>query len=356
MVFLHVIEASATGTLSMANMLVRSQIDSGSEVHVVYSPRPETPDNIHDFFGLGVVVHELDMSSPKGLLVAFFKLRFLVKKLSPNVVVLHSSFAGFVGRLSSLFLGRKIRYFYIPHCISFMRKDINRIKKTAFIFFEWLASIKRCVYLACSESEQKVIRRYVPFRDCLLVENAVKMPDICRQNDSTKKVVITVGGVRPQKGPLEYAELARLSFSRIPKIEFLWIGDGDTELKKALIDAGVTVTGWLERDEVFSLLSSASVYVSTSHWEGMPVSVIEAMYSRLPIIASRCAGNIDVIKHNNNGWLFDSPSEACDQLERVLESADISSQFSLHAYKDACSRFSPERYFKSMNSIMSLNK
>lgn len=351
--FVHIIEASATGTLSMAAMLAGKQAGGGARVLVIYSEREETPKNISEMFGESVQLIKVDMSSLKGKLISFFIVRKLLKSFGVSVVILHSSFAGFIGRISSLLIGSEFRLFYIPHCISFMRKDAGQFKKTIFLFLEWVAALKRCTYLACSESERKIIQAYIPFRECRLVENAVEMPPVVSVETSKRaKTVMTVGGIRPQKGPREYAEIARAFSTIMPDVEFVWIGDGDPELKKVLVDAGVRVTGWLERSEVCEQLRLAGVYVSTAHWEGMPVSVIEAMYSQLPVVASRCAGNVDVVKHEDNGWLFDLPAEACERIENLFRDPGLAEQTAKRAYADACTRFTPERYFQTMSDIM----
>ncbi len=336
----------------MAGMLAKKQRESGSPVVVVYSERPETPPNIDAIFGEGVVLKKIDMFSFWGKIKSFFLIRSIIKKNDSCVVVLHSSFAGFIGRVAAFFLGDKFDFFYIPHCISFMRQDVGRFKKLVFILLEWFAALKRCTYLACSESEQKTIERTIPFRRCMLVENAIEKP--LHKNSSVVRgtIVITVGGIRPQKGPQEYAEIARLISSQMPHIKFVWIGDGDPVLKKMLLNSGVDVTGWLDRSEVYRRLEQASIYLSTARWEGMPVSVIEAMYCGLPVVASRCAGNIDVVKHGDNGWLFDAPSDACEFIAPLFADEKLAANVAQRAYFDACERFTPERYFQAMSKIM----
>lgn len=353
--YVHVIEASATGTLSMASMLANAQVKAGCDVSVVYSIRDDTPVDFKDFFVSGVSLFFVDMGPGLGVLKSILVLRKFLKDQAPDVVILHSSIAGFVGRVSAFFLNLKVNIFYIPHCISFMRQDIGLYKKAFFVFLEWVAALKRCTYLACSESEKKTIQSYIPFRECRLVENAVEMPPVVSVGSPERaKTIMTVGGIRPQKGPREYAEIARLFSTIMPDVEFVWIGDGDPELKQILVAGGVRVTGWLDRSEVYEHLREASVYVSTAHWEGMPVSVIEAMYSRLPVVVSRCAGNIDVVKHNNNGWLFDQPAEACERIAELFSDSHLAAQTAERAYADACTRFTPERYFQMMSSIMQL--
>ena len=351
-VFIHVIEATATGTLSMAGMLASKQSEEGAEVVVIYSERPETPADLTPYFNDAVVLHKVNMSTFGGSLNSARKIRGTVMSYKECAVILHSSFAGFIGRLSCLFTGRRRRFFYIPHCISFMRKDIGGIKRVAFILLEWIGAIKNCTYIACSESERKTISRNIPFRKCLVVENAVAFPARSDNQVKRAKRVITVGGIREQKGPIDYADVAKKVASKMSDVEFVWIGNGEDQLKKTLADSNITVTGWVDRSEVSQYLNQASVYLSTARWEGMPVSIIEAMYAKLPVVASNCAGNVDVVNHGQNGWLFENNQTAADQVISVLLNESEASAVSDQAFVDAESRFSPQRYYMAMNEIM----
>ncbi len=53
----------------------------------------------------------------------------------------------------------------------------------------------------------------------------------------------------------------------------------------------VTLLPWTSREDVFNVIKKARVYVSTSRYEGMPYSVIEAMALGKPCIVSDCDGN-----------------------------------------------------------------
>ena len=122
---------------------------------------------------------------------------------------LHSSFAGFLWPSSWLRDTPKHTFFLYPqHCISFIREDVGRFKRWLFVGFEWIAAIKNATYLACSQSEQRQISARIPFRKCILVENAVAEPSTFRDLFVGKITpagilsVVTVGQVRAQKGPM----------------------------------------------------------------------------------------------------------------------------------------------------------
>lgn len=350
----HVIEASATGTLSMASLLANVQIEAGHEVEIVYSRRPETPSNIESHFSEGITLTNVQMGSLLEKYTSIFALRRHMLSRNPDVIFLHSSFAGFIGRMALLGSAVNARIYYLPHCISFMRKDVSRLKRYIFILLEWLAAIKQGSYVACSRSEQVEIRKAIPFRPCLLVENAVELesrPSTARVLHD-RLVVITVGQLRPQKDPERFARIAEAGRRHGLPLDFVWIGDGDPALRKALEGAGVVVTGWLDKQAVMARLAEADIYLSTSRWEGMPVSLIEAQLSNVPVIASDCAGNIDCIEDGVNGWLYSSIDEAVEILKSVASDSDYRARVSLVALNLASDRFAKSRYKYEMNELV----
>ncbi len=78
-------------------------------------------------------------------------------------------------------------------------------------------------------------------------------------------------------------------------------------------------------DNVHELMSKADLLLVTSHWEGFPVSILEAHASGLPVVATNVPGVTDLITHEVNGLLF-NPTEPCagkDQIVRVLNREKI---------------------------------
>jgi len=358
MKIIHIIEASATGTLSMASLLANAQVKAGHSVGVIFSRRPETPEDFASHFDSSVQLHHIQMHNMQEKLKSIPQLRILLKKAVPDVVFLHSSFSGFLGRLAALCILPKTRFFYLPHCISFMRQDVGRLKKLIFIAFEWVAAIKTADYVACSESEQKTIRAAIPFRPCHLVENALDFNSIPAPNNlalgERSKMVITVGQIRPQKGPDIFARIAREVKNADPAINFLWVGDGDPVQRAKLEAADIHVTGWVSKSQVWEYLGNARLYLSTALWEGMPVSLIEAGCVGLPVVASSCPGNIDVVVHERTGWLYQSSAEASKYVLTALNDLGLSQSIAQSAFEIAKKRFKVERYIREMEELIQL--
>ncbi|KVD93274.1 glycosyl transferase [Burkholderia stagnalis] len=351
MKIVQVVESTATGTLSIVRLIANRFAEHGHEVHVIYSVRADTPAALGDLFDRRVALHHVQMSGAHAL-TSIVTLRRMLVRLCPDVIHLHSSLAGFIGRIATIATLADAVLLYSPHCISFMRRDTSAAKRRLFIMLERLAGIRPCRYVACSESERRAIRSHLG-RPAEVIENAIgrtAAPPPSRQRSTAHSCeVVTAGGIRVQKNPRLFAEIAR----RMPDshIRFTWIGDGDDTLRLKLAAAGVQVTGWLPHDAVTERLRSADIYLSTSTWEGMPVSLIEAMACGLAIVATRCAGNVDVIDPPRTGILFDDIDMAITMLGRLAGNPHACARLGAAARREARTRFDGMRLFRQLQDL-----
>ena len=88
------------------------------------------------------------------------------------------------------------------------------------------------------------------------------------------------------------------------------VGDGPTDqelrdlVKEFDLEDIIDFSGWMDRKDLSAKYQSADVLVLSSDDEGMPNVILEAMASGLPVIATRIAGNEELIKNNQNGYLI----------------------------------------------------
>ncbi|GAA5070594.1 glycosyltransferase family 4 protein [Lysobacter panacisoli] len=99
--------------------------------------------------------------------------------------------------------------------------------------------------------------------------------------------------------------------SQTPSLHLTMVGDGplrdslQREARELGVDSAITWRGWLTKPELGALYRESHVFVNPSLYEGMPNTVLEAMASGLPVIASGVAGNDELVKHEQTGLLFD---------------------------------------------------
>jgi len=138
------------------------------------------------------------------------------------------------------------------------------------------------------------------------------------------KVVGFLGRLSPEKGPEVFLRAALLAQARLADAHFVFVGDGPLaaslkeQIARLKLEQRVHLAG-LQRD-VAGVLNEMDVLVSSSHSEAMPLAVMEAMASGLPVIATRVGGVPDMIEQGESGWLV-APNDFSDiaaRLEQVL--------------------------------------
>lgn len=325
MKIIHIAESFAGGVYDFIYDLV-----SGMPEHtytIIYSEREHTPadfknkfpDNI-DFIHWNQASREINLSQD---FKAYRQLVSILKYLpqEPDVIHLHSSKAGFLGRMAARRLGLYNKVIYTPHGVSFLRKDVSNLKHKLFVYLEKMGSLCGGNVVACSASEAEAFHAHNI--KATYVNNGIKCATT--QTDSNdnngvtvnKKIRIgTIGRITYPKNPAMFNEIAN-QFKTDNSVEFVWIGGGG-ELEDELVSPNIVKTGWISRDEVNTELSQIDIYISTSLWEGLPLSVLQAMCFGKPLLLSSCVGNQDLVKNNYNGMLFNTTEEAKHGLTKML--------------------------------------
>jgi glycosyltransferase involved in cell wall biosynthesis len=232
------------------------------------------------------------------------------------VVHLHSSKAGFLGRLACRILEFK-PVIYTPHCASFLRTDIGPGKRRIYRFLEGLGGLFGGRVVGCGPSEGELYRKLG--KNTAFVSNGVD-PGKGSSHRPGQRTLISFAGIASlQKDPALFNAIAALCAEEARKrgFSFCWIGGGplEGELDRNLL----SLTGWKDPGELEELLEKTAVYLSCSAWEGLPYGVLEGMKASCPLLLRNVPGNRDLVVPGENGWLFDSPEEGAGRLASMLE-------------------------------------
>ena len=93
-------------------------------------------------------------------------------------------------------------------------------------------------------------------------------------------------------------------------------------VKEKKLDKNVIFLGY--RKDIPKLLKISNLALATSHREGLPLNIMEAMYVGLPVVATNCRGQRDLIENNVNGFLIDINDEDSfiDSIEKIYLNQD----------------------------------
>ncbi len=240
----------------------------------------------------------------------------LLKSLNFDAVHLHSSKAGFIGRIVCRWLKFE-NVIYTTHAVSFFRKDVSSFTNKLFVLLEKLANKASGRIICCSKSESDELKKYNI--KSTYINNGTEIYDgrnFIVDFKKTKFRVVSIGRATIQKNPHLFNEIAK-QFEEDDSIEFIWIGNG--ELENILTSRNIKVTGWLDRNGIDNELANADLYISTATWEGMPLAVLEAMNLKKPLLLSNCVGNVDLVIEGFNGFIFNNLEEAVEKIQYFSE-------------------------------------
>lgn len=358
MKIIHVTEALGGGVAHSLSQLAKAQAADGHQVIVAHSVRPDTPvELLPGLYPAPIDRRVLPMVTainPVADIKALWQIRALLKSENPDVIHLHSSKAGVLGRLAALLTGKRDQVFYSPRGFAFLREDVSPGKQKLFLNLERVASKLGGTVIGCSGTEADLARAEVGHARTCLVENSVDLsavPAATGSNDGRVRVV-TSGRICYQKAPWRFRDIAA-GCADLPA-DFVWLGDGDLRadlLVDGALPDDMRIAGWLPRAGVYAELATADIFVLPSLWEGMPLALIEAQAAGLPAVVSDVVGNRDVVINGETGFVCKTDAELLQKTRLLIEDADLRRRMGQAAREMAAVRFSVGRMHREMMAV-----
>lgn len=328
---LFVVEAMGGGVFTYIVELANELIND-YEVYIAYGLRKQTPSNYPEYFDRRIKLIKVDNFvrpiNPIKDIKAFKEIRKIANEVQPHLIHLHSSKAGVLGRWA--FDGKRVPLFYTPHGYSFLMSNQSVVKRLIYKLIEIVCALRKCMTISCSEGEYLETLHLT--RNATYVNNGIniaQMQEIIKGLPEITKssfTVATLGRICYQKNPKLFNKIAE----KMPDIRFVWIGDG--ELRNELVSSNIDVTGWCDREQALQKLSECDVFVLTSLWEGLPMSLLEAMYMKKLCLVTNVIGNRDVIRTRENGFVCSNADEFIESI-MMAEETNVSLMIE-NAYSD----------------------
>lgn len=267
-----------------------------------------------DLAALGVVVHPVDLLGRRLAPLRAARLARLTARLGPDVVHLHGTRAAFFHAAGAAIVRRGGRSptVYTAHGLAY-RKDAGRIERRVSRLAERTACRGADAVISVSRADLTDLeRRGFVRRGCgFHVGNAVRPPALGPGDRAAARrrlglspdvpVVGTVSRLVPQKAVGELVDAAaRLA----PAFDgpsgppvLVVVGDGPlrADLERRVQVGGARVMLLGARADVPHVLPAFDVFALSSHWEGEPIALLEAMAAGLPCVATATEGAREIL-------------------------------------------------------------
>jgi glycosyltransferase involved in cell wall biosynthesis len=194
-------------------------------------------------------------------------------------------------------------------------------------WFRWIYPLTRRIWRDASRivavsafTRQLALKKYNA--EIQVIPNGVDLnavqPNLLHLNDPPR--IVFAGRFMTQKNPEQVVR----TLSQLKKVEWqcVMIGDGPLmqDVRDAVADSGLEdrfqFTGWIDPHEVLDWFDCSDILFMPSRSEGLPVVGVQALARGLAIVASRVGGFVDLVDHDENGYLIDR--ENTDQFSASL--------------------------------------
>ena len=252
--------------------------------------------------------------SPLNDLIAFVKLYFFIRKNGFDIVHTHSPKASILGRWAAYLAGVR-SIIYTAHGWPF-HDQLNQLLAKLYFFLEKVTALitKRIIVVSASDLRKALKNRVSSADKFAIIHYGIDIQ--WAENIFLKRktsppadnLIVNISCLKPQKGLRYFLDAVETILRKRGDARFSLIGDGPLyenikqEIEERKLEKEVVLEGW--KDNIAESLSSASVMVIASLWEGLPLAVIEAVISGVPVVATDTGGVLDIIKDKNNGIIL----------------------------------------------------
>jgi len=249
--------------------------------------------------------------------ITLLKIIKILKKENPDIIHCHSAKAGILGRIAGLYLKKKT--FYTPHAYSYLSQK-TKVKRKLFKFIERTISSLPAKTLACSNSEFIRAKKELQVKETKLcvwnnsIEERIDLQETELPECLPKQYICTIGRPSYQK----HTELLVRAILQVKKsiknIHLVILGAGlyspslmeiEALIKENQLESNITIIPWTTRLKTLKILKNSLFYVSTSRYEGLPYSLIEALALNKACIVTNVDGNRDLVIDKENGFVVD---------------------------------------------------
>jgi glycosyltransferase involved in cell wall biosynthesis len=331
---------------------------------------PADAESISSFKGCGEIIPikvHYSKFTPRSDLHYFIDLVALLRARRFDVVHLSAAKAALYGRLAARIADVPIVIFN-AHGFPF-HDFLNPVARITLSTIEKILS-RYCtdMVVCCGEAVHAyaLSHNIVPRSRLVTIENGIEIPQTLHNRETARRmlglaqkipVVVTVGRLARQKAPENFLQAAASVIREVSDVRFLMVGDGpmrshlQTLAERLGIAASVQFLGF--RSDVPLILRAADIFALFSRWEGLPLTILEAMAAERPVVATAVDGNVEAVEHGRTGLV--SPAEDIEQfasnLTTLVRASDRAREMGVAGRQLVTERFGVERMAQRLSDL-----
>lgn len=353
---IHICQAPIGGTVEYLRLFLEN-IDKKKYENILICPSYGNikKNLIHKVDKLYIVEMQREIKILKDIR-DILTLRKILKKEKPDIVYLHSSKAGAIGRIAAFGLKKKV--IYNPHGWAFTIDCSKKRKKFYSLIERVLYPLTDIIINISADEYNNAVKYKICSKKMEIIENGIdieKFTNNKKEKFLDRYVLGFVGRLSEQKNPLYLIELAEQLKYKIPNCLFYVVGDGELreelekKIKKNKLEQYFYLRGWSEKVE--EDIKNFDIALMVSKWEGFGLVVCEYMAAKKLVLAFSVGGVKNIISDNQNGLFIDN--NFVEKILKVYKDKKFREKIIETAYEDVKKRYSivdvikkHELYFK----------
>lgn len=249
----------------------------------------------------------------KNIIKSSFTIKKIISDKNIELIHAHSTIAGISCVLYKKIYHSKVPLVYTPHAY-YSESVASGLKKRFVIFVEKIIN-KNCnkiIHVSDDEYLYAKRKRLSDDSNGIVINNGI--PEFSKKicTKPIPDLFVNVARCSAQKNPDDFIKLATAYCKKNENAKFLWIGSGPLlekcreKVKKIQLSKKIIFYGY--SSQPYDFLKKATAFISTSEYEGLPFSVIEALALKKPLLLTNVTGHRDLIC--NNGFYIDALNES----------------------------------------------
>jgi len=267
--------------------------------------------------------------------ILFIKFTWCIFTFKPDMIDIATAYGNSFLKNSLLIifawlLGKKV--ILRPHCS--LKMLIPENKKT--VRFYTLIILRLCSGIIVLSKEWIHLSELLPGKRIELLPNAINLDPFLEIERPHRNyiTILFLGHIGREKGIYELLDAVELLNSASNNFRLILVGESlqkdeiaeiDEKIKEKKLESLISILPPAYGSEKIQYFIDSDIFVLPSHHEGMPISIIEAMASGLPIVATDVGGIPDLIKNNVSGLLIQAynSKELADSIYKLLKSTEL---------------------------------